>query len=148
MNKRYLFFWLLLLAVGPVMTARAADVKETFSIKDALANDKVKNALVKDVALYWGDQSHPKVLQTYGEYKTSKRTNAFGKSREFACQWALASAIKVLQERAVREGGNAVINIRSNVQNNELSSSDRFECLAGSMMVNAALKGDVVKLAD
>ena len=147
MKTGLLFCTLFLTTLFSMATVQAADVTVSLSIQDALANAKVKNALLKDVALYWGDQEHPKVVQTFGEFKTSKRTSTFGKGREFACQWALASAIKVLQDRALKEGGNAVINIKSNIQNNEKSSSSQFECLAGSMMVNVALKGTVVKLA-
>lgn len=100
------------------------------------------------VALYWGDQPHKKIVKNYGEFKTSKRTNAFMKTTKNACQWALASAIKVLQNRALREGGNAVINIKSNIKNNEISICSDFSCLAGSAMVNVALKGTVVKLVE
>ncbi len=147
MKMRILFFSMILVCLS-LVTAQAADVKVKFAIRDALANEQVKNALIDNVALYWGNQSHPAVIKTFGEFKSSKRTNAFRKGREGSCQWALASAIKALQARAIKEGGNAVINIKSNIQNIEMSSDTQFECLAGSMMVNAAIKGTVVKLPD
>jgi len=127
--------------------ARAADTLATFSIQDALNTPKIK-AKLKNIKLYWGGQSHPKVSKDFGEFKTSQRSNAFGKSRESACQWALLSSILRLQDRALKEGGNAVVNIRSNIQNEEFSSETEFKCLAGTMMVNVALKGEVVKLAE
>lgn len=128
-----------------VSTAAAGDRKLRLPIKDALENPKIKAKLL-DVKLYWGKQKHPRVRTRLGEYKTSKRTNAFLKSKAGACQWALAGAILALQERALKEGGNAVINIRSNIKNQEFSSESEYECLVGSMMVNVALKGEVVKL--
>lgn len=131
-----------------VSSAFAEDVLKQLSINEALNNEKVKKSLYDEVALYWGDQPYKKIIENYGEFKVSKRTNAFMKSKKNACQWALASAIKVLQNRALREGGNAVINIKSNIKNNESSSCSDFSCLAGSVMVNVALKGTVVKLAE
>jgi len=124
----------------------AADKMMSYSIAEAIGNTKVQEALIPDVKLYWGEQSHPAIEKMYGEFKTSKRTNALGKSKETACRWALATSLKVLQDRALREGGNAVVNIRSNIRNNEKSSTTEFECLVGSVIVNSALIGDVVKL--
>lgn len=69
------------------------------------------------------------------------------KSDENACQWAFLSAILSLQNRAEKEGGDAVVNIVSNIHNKPMSSENQFECLVGSIMVNVALKGTVVKLA-
>ena len=127
--------------------ALAVDTLVQMNIKNALENSKVQGAIYNDIALYWGSQKHPKVIKDFGEFKTSKRTNQLGKSRESACQWALAASIKVLQERARKEGGNAVISIKSNIKFNEVSSDVSYECLCGTMMVNVVLKGTVVKLA-
>lgn len=129
------------------ISANAADVKEKLPIKEAMETGDIKDLFDGSVAFYWGDQVTPAVATKYGSFKTSKRTNAFGKSRSAACNWAMASALDALQKRALREGGNAVINIVSNIKGREESSSSEFSCLAGSMMVNVALKGTVVKLA-
>lgn len=128
------------------VVAFAEDELTTMTIQEAMDNPKVQNVLYEDIALYWGAQGHPGVVKNFGEFKTSQRANKVGKSKESACQWALASAIKSLQQRARKEGGNAVINIRSNVQNKEVSSETSYECLCGGMMVNVAVKGDVVTL--
>ncbi len=127
-------------------SAFARDVEEKYSISEALNSDKVKSAIYDDVALYWGDQEHPAVVQKFGRFSTSKRANSWGKSRYGACNWALASSIKALQDRAVREGGNALINISSNIKNHERSSATTYRCLAGRAMVNVALKGTVVTI--
>ena len=126
----------------------AADVLLKFSIYEALNDSKVSEVLNDRVALYWGEQQYPTVKNNYGLFKSSKRTNALGKTKEEACRWALASAVKALQERATKEGGNAVINITSNIKNAEYSSKEDYECLAGSFVVNVALKGDVVTIGD
>ena len=103
MNKLLLTGTLLLsLALAPF--AQAEDVQVSFPLKNALENPKISSKL-NHVKLFWGDQGHPAVKTDFGEFKTSKRTNAFMKAREEACQWALASALIQLQERAVAANG-------------------------------------------
>jgi uncharacterized protein YbjQ (UPF0145 family) len=51
-----------------------------------------------------------------------------------------------LQERARKEGGNAVINIKSNYRNEERASATQYTCGAGAVIAGVALKGDVVTL--
>lgn len=127
--------------------AHAVDSQLSFPLEHAMQSGKVLSALHKDIALYWGARKTPAIVQNFGHFKTSKRTNGLGKSKQDACDWALASAIVTLQKRAVREGGNAVINLKSNLNNNPVSSTTTYECLAGSLIINVALTGDVVKLA-
>ena len=145
MKIKIIFFTLILSLFTGV--ALAADTLVKMDIKSALENPKIQNAIYNDIALYWGPEKHPQTIKNFGEFSISKRTNKLGKSREQACQWALASSIKVLQERARKEGGNAIIKIKSNIKHNEVSSASSYECLCGSMMVNVVLKGTVVKLA-
>jgi len=146
--KKRIAALVIFLLFGTATIVLARDALVQFPIENAMTSLKVKSELYSNIKLYWGDQEHPAVKTTFGEYKTSQRTNALGKGREEACQWALASSIRELQARAQREGGDAVINIKSNIKNMEMSSATEYECLAGSIMVNVALKGTVVKLAE
>lgn len=127
-------------------SAFAADVKKHFPIESAKNYSSIQNVYESDIAVYWKGQSHPKVKKNRGTYKTSKRTNGFMKENEASCAHALASALIVLQQRARKEGGNAVIDIISNVHNIEEASATEYTCLVGSMMVNVALKGTVATL--
>lgn len=145
MIKRISVVCVLLLFIC-VSSATARDVIEKVSINEAFEFEQVKELFGDDISFFWGEQAHPPVLKKFGSYKTSKRTSAFGKERVWACSWAMASALDALRDRAAREGGNAVINIVSNIKNNEESSTTEFTCLAGRMMVNVALKGTVVTL--
>lgn len=111
-----------------------------------MAVPKVANAIGTGVDFYFGDQKHPKVLQKMGEFRTNKKTNAFNKTDTYACQWAFASAMQSLRNRALKEGGNAVINIRSNYRNNLTTSDTTFKCGAGGVIAGVALVGDVVKI--
>jgi uncharacterized protein YbjQ (UPF0145 family) len=77
---------------------------------------------------------------------SNKKTNAFNKTDKRACEWAFLSAMLSLQQRALSEGGNAVVNIRSFYKRHEVSSATEFECGAGAIMAGVTFKGDVVKL--
>ena len=124
----------------------AEDVIKDCSIEQALNNEKVKKALGTEVEFYFGGQSHGKVIKNFGTFRSNKKTNAFMKAKEQACQWAFASALKSLKQRAVKEGGNAVINIRSNYKDNETTSRETFKCGAGKAIAGVALIGEVVTI--
>jgi uncharacterized protein YbjQ (UPF0145 family) len=117
------------------------------SIEQALAWGEQEGILNDSIGLYFGDQEHSTVEQTLGTYTANRKTNSFNKGDQKACQWAFLSAMAVLQKRAVREGGNAVINIRSYYYRNDFSSTTEFECGAGNVMAGVTMVGDVVRLA-
>jgi len=141
----------ILLVVAMILgysTTDARDTRQQFSIQSALARGKAEGVLIDSVQLFFGDQPHAAVTTNYGEYTSNKKTNAFGKSDESACQWAFLSAMKSLQERAVQEGGNAVINIYSFYKKNRVASATEFECGAGATVAGVTMIGEVVTLAD
>lgn len=121
------------------------DYKE-FSIADAFALEVYQRKLGNEIKFYFGDAKHRLIVKRHGEWPTVKKTNAFNKSDEFACQWALLSALLALKKRAKAEGGNAVVNIKSNNDHNQRSSSQTFECEVGNIIASVALLGTVVTL--
>ncbi|BAN27556.1 excinuclease ATPase subunit [Caballeronia insecticola] len=124
--------------------AFARDTVENYSVESALKSEGGK--VDQDIPLYFAGQKHPGVIKSLGEFATNKKTNAFGKSDEAACQHVFLSAVLELQERARKEGGNAVINIKSNYRNSERESATEFTCGAGALIAGVALKGEVVTL--
>jgi len=124
--------------------AFARDSVADYSVDAALASEPGK--VTPDVALFFAGQKHPAVLQSFGEFATNKKTNAFGKSDMEACQHVFLSAVLELQDRARKQGGNAVINIKSNYRNELRASPNEFTCGAGAVIAGVALVGDVVKL--
>jgi len=128
-------------------SAFARDDVNDYSVKEAMEIPKVSNAIGGGVEFYFGNQPHAKVLTKLGQFQSNKKTSAFGKTDEAACQWAFASAMKSLRKRAIKEGGNAVINIKSNYKGTLTSSDTTFKCGAGNVIAGVALIGDVVKLA-
>ncbi len=119
-----------------------------YSIEEALNLEQSKSKLGEEVRFYFGDQAHGEIGKNFGEFRTNKKTNAFNKSDLQACQWAFLTAMISLRDRAVREGGNAVINIKSNYKNNLSSSEENFQCGAGAFVAGVALVGTVVVLED
>ncbi|RQH05740.1 excinuclease ABC subunit A [Paraburkholderia dinghuensis] len=138
--------WMLsvLCAAFATSHAFARDSINTYPVGDALKSEPGK--VGDDIALYFADQPHPAVQKSLGQFATNKKTNAFGKSDVQACQHVFLSAVVELQERARKEGGNAVINIKSNYKNELRASATEFTCGAGAVIAGVALVGDVVTL--
>ncbi|MCX4025397.1 excinuclease ATPase subunit [Endozoicomonas sp. SM1973] len=130
-----------------ISSVEARDTRTMYSIQEALSKPAAKEKLLPNVPLYFGNQPTPRVLKRLGEYMSNKKTNAFNKSDKEACQWVILSALISLQQRAIQEGGNAVVNIKSYYKKNEISSTTEFECGAGALIAGVTLKGTVVKLA-
>jgi uncharacterized protein YbjQ (UPF0145 family) len=145
--------WILLIAILGIslMAAGAASARDTaqlLSIADGLETKGSKETLDGSVKFFFGDQQHPKILTKIASDFSNRKTNAFGKSDEVACQWAFMSVLLALQKRAHELGANAVVNIVSYYKKNEYSSETDYECHAGGLMAGVALKGDFVKIAD
>lgn len=138
---------LIVFVAALVQPAFGRDDHHMYPIKDALESSAAQSKLDKEVRLFFGSQSHPPIAKSLGEWKTNKKTNAFNKSDKEACEWTFLSAVLELQERARKEGGNAVIGIKSNYRNQERSSANEYVCGAGALMAGVALKGTIVKLA-
>lgn len=140
--KRSLF----VITLVTTFQVQARNDQNTYPLADALGSPTAQQKLDPSVRLFFGDQRHPKPVKQLGEWKTNKKTNAFNKSEKEACEWVFLSAALELQERARKEGGNAVVNIRSNLGNLERSSSTEYQCANGALMAGVALKGTVVRL--
>lgn len=124
----------------------ARDDVQAFPLDAAMNSADAKAKLGTDIRFAFGNTSLGPVAKNHGEFRTNKKTNAFGKSDERACNWAFLSAMISLRDRARTEGGNAVVNIRSNYKNNTTSSETTFQCGAGNVVAGVALIGDVVTL--
>lgn len=137
---------LTLLCLVVFMDASARDTRAMFSLQDALGTEAAKEKLGDSVRFYFGEQEHPVAEKKFGEFMSNKKTNSFNKSDKQACEWAFLSAMLSFQQRALSEGGNAVVNIRSFYKRNEVSSTTEFECGAGGILAGVTFKGDVVQL--
>jgi uncharacterized protein YbjQ (UPF0145 family) len=140
---------LLLAAITTLLLASslyARDDVTQYSIAEAMELEQTKLALGSEIKFYFGNQTHSSIASNFGEFRTNKKTNAFNKSDKEACQWVFLSAMISLRDRAVTEGGNAVINIKSNYKNNLTVSDTTFSCGSGAIIAGVALVGTIVKL--
>ena len=141
-----LFSTVLLIGLFFGQHADARDTIHNLNAQEALQQGHQRGEILSDVKVYFAGETHPAVEKSIGEFRSNKKTNAFNKSDEEACRWAFFSAIKSLQERALKEGGNAVIDIKSNYRDKEFVSATEFQCGAGAFIGGVALKGTVAKL--
>jgi len=146
--KIAIYIALSLVLVCATSTSQARNEVLRFSIEEALSQPEADSRLDSSIRLFFGDQAVPAIERKLGTFTSNRKTNGFNKSDVEACNWAFLSAMMSLQERAVREGGNAVVNIRSFYRKSEFSSASDFECGAGTFVVGITMVGEVVTLAE
>lgn len=122
----------------------ARDTTHFLPIEEAMNTSDAKAKLNAGIKFHFA--SSPMGAKVITSAVANRKTNAFGKSDEKACKWVFLSAMIALQDRAVKEGADAVTNIVSYYKKNERSSETEYECHAGAIMAGVALKGDIVKL--
>jgi len=112
-------------------------------VAEALSTGKIDGSVKFYLA---GNTPKGKVSVVSPDAVTNKKTNAFNKSDEEACAWALQSALITLNDAAKKVGANAVTNIVSFYKRNETKSPSTYECHAGAFVGGVALKGDLAKV--
>ncbi len=136
---------LLCLSLGLALNANTALARDTthhLPFQAAMEAATASGKLDGSVKFLWAKSGKGQVLS---EVTTSKKTNAFNKTDEEACDWALQSALIALQTAAKRAGANAVTEIVSNYQHVEYKDAQKYECHAGALMAGVALKAKLVK---
>lgn len=99
------------------------------------------------VALYFGDQSHAAVKQSFGTKEIAVRVPRDpATSPEANCNNALTKAVQQLRDYARTQHANAVVAIKTRFQRNEAVSSTEFKCGASLNASTLAIRGDVVQL--
>lgn len=134
----------LIAAALVVSVAYARDTRLKLPIKDAMETAEAKSRLGTDIRFVFG--ATPANAKVIGTYTSNKKTNFANKTDKEGCEWAFLSAMLSLKQRAIAEGGNAVVNIQSYYKKNEFSSPTEYECGAGAIMGGVTLRGTVVKL--
>lgn len=145
--KKLLIFSALLATIF-ASPAHSRDTVHMLPIEEALNLPDAEAKLDGSVKFYFAGQEHPPIERSLVKTFTNKKTNAFGKSDEEACKWVFLSAMIALQDRAKREGADAVVNIVSYYDKREMASATEFECHAGAFVAGVALQGNFVTLQD
>jgi uncharacterized protein YbjQ (UPF0145 family) len=130
-------------ALGASSPAWSADDTVNMPIKDGLeAGKHTKNTISEDIKLYFGKQKTPAVEKKLWEGSTTQKS--MRKSQQERCDTAFVSAILRLQDRARKEGGNAVVGITSAGSSND--SATEYTCTSGRVTGSVTLRGTVVTL--
>jgi hypothetical protein len=132
---------LLSLSAAP---AFARDTKVMVKISDVLAMPEAAR-LDPGIRFFFGKQQAP-AGESRGEVVVNPKTNAVGKSDDFACRWVALSALLELQQRARAMGATAIVNIESYYKKVPFSSETELECHVGAVIAGVALRGQLVKL--
>ena len=148
MKNSVISITVLAILMAAMLPAYGRDTKLMLPIDVAMATKDAEDKLEGSVKFFFGNQEYPKVATKLGTDVSNRKTNAFGKSDEKACNWVFLSAMVALERRAKQLGANAVVNIVSYYQKVEMSSTTQFECHAGAVIAGVALKGDFVKIAE
>jgi uncharacterized protein YbjQ (UPF0145 family) len=135
---------ILAIAASPAV---ARDDRLMFPVSEGMEKGKsTKDRIDPDIRVYFGKQKSPAVERKLGEFTANRKTNATNKSDKEACEIAFVSAVVSLQQRARKEGGDAVINVQSVYKNENRESNSEYLCGAGTFVAGVALRGTVVKL--
>ncbi|TCR64022.1 hypothetical protein EV560_107108 [Bosea sp. BK604] len=128
-------------------SAMARNDRSVQPLDEAMSSPQVA-ALNSDVRVYFGNQRHPRVSQTIGEWSSQRRGSAGRDAAETrsGCHYAFAEALEQLQKRALKEGGNAVINIYSVHGDVPLKSTSQYLCGIGNVKTAVRLTGTVVTI--
>lgn len=126
---------------------RGNDTPANFSIEEARAQADFASA-TEGVTFYFGNQGHPGIAQRFERNAmTSQRSRSSSANNPGpGCHRAFLNALVSLRNHALAQGGNAVVNVRSNWNHVEFSSATEYQCVRGRMMSGVALKGDIVRL--
>ena len=136
---------LLLCALPGVSQARDTALYLPFEkVVQQMLNEKKLDGSVKFYLA--GVQPRGKVQVVSPNAVTNKKTNAFNKSDEAACEWALQSALLTMQDAARKANANAVTNITSYYKKNERKDATTYECHAGAVIAGVAIKGDLARI--
>lgn len=138
----------LIFSLALTWSVEARNTKHLLPIAAAMEVKDAQEKLDGSIKFYFGNQETPKIITKLGSDMTNKKTNAFGKSDEKACNWAFLSAMVALEKRAQQLGANAVVNIVSYYDRKVMSSTTEFECHAGAIIAGVVFKADFVKIAD
>lgn len=130
-----------LLALVAVAPAMARNTAVTVTLQSVLDMPEAQGKLDGTVKFYLAGSPTPKVLKKLGEDTSNAKTNAFNKSAEEACRWNALSALIKLQDKAKRDGANAVVEITSYSEKVMFSSPTDIQCSDGAFLAGIALKG-------
>jgi hypothetical protein len=143
MNKKMLAAVALLSMSAGVACAK--DAIKHYPFANAVAEATKSGKLDGTVKFYLaGNAPQGQVQVIKNDVSVNRKTNAFGKSDQPTCDWALQSALIALQDEAKKAGANAVVDIVSDY-GNEYRDGEKYECHVGFLMAGVIMKGTLAR---
>jgi hypothetical protein len=127
------------MAISSPLLAR--DAVHHLDFKKVVAAATKDGQLDGSVRFYLKGQAHNEARQTFAAAVSNKKTNAFGKGEEEACEWALRSVLISFQEKAKSQGANAVVDLISYYKKRPWTNKSQYECHVGALMAGVAMQG-------
>jgi len=139
-------FWLALATISSL--ALAKDEMHLYSIQEAMKTQDAKVKLDPGVQLIFANNPYPVLEKKLGTWVTNKKYPLLNKTPKSVCEYTFIDALVELQHRALKEGGNAVVNIESYYKKMIRPSTDKYMCGVGYVAIGVALRGSVVKIKE
>ncbi|AND68992.1 hypothetical protein ATSB10_15380 [Dyella thiooxydans] len=125
----------------------AADKTVHLAFDHAVQAGLASGKLDGSVKFYLAGNTPPGQVQVVDDLVTThKKTNAFGKSDQKTCDWAMLSALITLQSAAKDAGANAVTDIVGVHEGQEYRDPKNYECRVGFLMSDVDLKAKLAKV--
>lgn len=146
MKKIILGFFVI---VGVISSSQvfARDSRWFYSIDEALKTRAAKLKLDTNIKLYFGNQPHPQIDRSIGEWHVVRRAGGFARTDKNACQRTFIAALVEMQNKARLNGANAILDIKSYYKGTEHKNDTEFECGSGHLVSGVELKGRLVKVS-
>ncbi len=135
---------LLILALASLLLPLVAHAQERQRLNLEAVKAASQAELDGQVLLFFLGEPHPQVLIRLTQVSASGYARA-QRDTEAACTRAVLSALSSLQNRTLAEGGNALLNIHSLVEDTP-TGADTIECSVGLLRVGATLTGNAVRV--
>jgi hypothetical protein len=126
-------------------SAAARNTEHYYEVSKAVESALGKERLL-NVPFYFAGQQHPGTKKTFGVWSANRSTRGVFRTDAEACKVAFLSALIALQQRAEKEGGEAIVEIRSVTRDKKTTSATQYRCVAGATVAHVALEGAVVDL--
>ena len=116
------------------------------NIEQAVNSKQAASILDSDIKFYFPKQEHPEVSKTIIIAKSQRAINVTFKFGAQACIAAFLETLKALQDTAKEQEADAIINISSYYNEEQLSSETSYLCEPGFFVSSVSLKAEVVKI--
>ncbi len=135
-----------ILLAGLVYPAEARNVPYRLPLQPLLDSPQFRDSGSSDMMFLFGNTPSVPGISVISSLVVTRKARIPGKADEIACATAMVAALRELRDHAVRQGGNAVVNVNSAFRGNIFSSATDYECHAGSHSVVITLQASIAKV--